>query len=69
MKSKIYEASNLAVIIVGTLCIVAMITLVLLALAGLISAGWFILGMILDTLVMTLVSMYIEAHFVDGEWV
>ena len=69
MKHKFNEFLKLAVFILGALGIAGMIFLVALALSHQITSGWFLFWLATDTLVLCGVSIYIEDHFVDGEWV
>jgi hypothetical protein len=54
---------------VAAVGIAGYIFLIVLAINGLITFGWFLFWMAIDTLAMILDSMYIEEHFINGEWV
>lgn len=71
MKHKIrkQDVQNLASGIVAAVGIAGYIFLIVLAINGLITFGWFLFWMAIDTLAMILDSMYIEEHFINGEWV
>ena len=62
------ETQNLVSGIIGGLGILALIVLVLSVTNGLISFGWFVVGLIITGVVLSLDMNYIERHFVDGEW-
>jgi hypothetical protein len=69
VKIKKSDLQNLISLVIGAAGFLALIILTLLALARLITAGWYLFGMAIAVLVLTLVSMYIERHFVNGEWI
>ena len=68
-QTKRIELQNLASGIIGFLGLIGIIMLVLLVTNGLISFGGFVVGMAIAGAVLWLDSVYIEKHFVNGEWV
>ena len=62
------ETQNLVSGIIGGLGILSLIALVLSVTNGLISFGWFVVGLIITGTVLSADMNYIERHFVDGEW-
>ena len=67
--SKRIELQNLVSGIIGFVGLASIIVLVCSVTKCLISFRGFIAGMIIAGVVLSLDSVYIEKHFVDGEWV
>ena len=68
-QTKRIELQNLASGIFGFLGLIGIIMLVLSVANGLIGFGGFIAGMAIAGVVLEMDSVYIERHFVNGEWV
>lgn len=71
MKRKIkkQDIQNLASGIIAALGLASYIFITVLILNKLIAPGWFLIWLGVTTLVLQLDSLYIERHFVNGEWV